>query len=338
MAKKDSIITLSHGSGGIESQKLITELFYHYLEGCVIGASEDAGVGEIKDKCAISTDGYTISPLFFPGGDIGKLSVCGSCNDVAMMGAKPKYLTASFMIEEGFLIEDLKKIIESFSQTLKESDTKLISGDTKVLPKGTLDKVFITTTAIGEFLYPHLQMSAFKIPQDSCILVSGEIGNHGAVIYSKREEISLHSTLKSDCALLYPMLEELFKNNIQIYALRDATRGGIASVLNEWANTSNIGIEIQEESLPIRDEVRGICELLGFEAYHLANEGMCVLAIPKEDSTKALDILKQNKLGKNAAIIGHTTATNSKKVVLKTTYGAKRFLDYPSGELLPRIC
>ena len=190
-----------------------------------------------------------------------------------MMGAKPKYLTASFMIEEGFLIEDLKKIIESFSQTLKESDTKLISGDTKVLPKGTLDKVFITTTAIGEFLYPHLQMSAFKIPQDSCILVSGEIGNHGAVIYSKREEISLHSTLKSDCTLLYPMLEELFKNNIQIYALRDATRGGIASVLNEWANTSNIGIEIQEESLPIRDEVRGICELLGFEAYHLANEG-----------------------------------------------------------------
>lgn len=339
---KQSIITLSHGSGGIESQKLISELFYPFLEGCVIGAGEDAGIGELdsisKGKFAISTDGYTISPLFFPGGDIGKLSICGSCNDVAMMGAKPKYLSASFMIEEGFLIDDLKKILDSFGKTLKASGAKLLSGDTKVLPKGTLDKIFITTTALGEFLYPHLQISASNISQDCCILVSGEIGNHGAVVYSKREEISLQSNLESDCQLLYPSLEELFKNNISIYALRDATRGGIASVLNEWANTSHIGIEIEEEALPIKNEVRGICELLGFEAWNLANEGMCVLAISKEDSKKALEILKQTPTGKNASIIGYTTSTNLNKVVLKTAYGAKRFLDYPSGELLPRIC
>lgn len=336
----DKIITLSHGSGGVESQKLISELFYPLLEGCVMGGGEDAGIGEIDSsgKFAISTDGYTISPLFFPGGDIGKLSVCGSCNDVAMMGAKPKYLSASFMIEEGFLIKDLKRIVDSFGKTLKNNGAKLLSGDTKVLPKGALDKIFITTTALGEFCYPHLKLSAFSIPQEACILVSGEVGNHGAVVYSKREEIALQSDLESDCGLLYPALEGLFSSGISLYALRDATRGGIASVLNEWANASNIGIEIEEEALPIRNEVRGICELLGFEAWNLANEGMCVLAVAKEDSKRALEILKASKMGQNAAIIGHTTSENLKRVVLKTAYGAKRFLDYPSGELLPRIC
>ncbi|CAM2774175.1 hydrogenase expression/formation protein HypE [Helicobacter burdigaliensis] len=332
-------IELSHGSGGIESQMLISELFYKHLEGCVIGGGEDAGVGEInKGKCAISTDGYTISPLFFPGGDIGKLSVCGSVNDVTMMGARAKYLSASFMIEEGFSTQELEKIIISFANTLKLSDAKLISGDTKVLPKGTLDKIFITTTAIGEFIYPNLNLSATKIPQDAYILVSGEIGNHGAVIYSKREEINLKSDLQSDCAILYPLLEPLFKENLKIYALRDATRGGIASVLNEWANSSNVGICIDEENLPINNQVKGICELLGFEAYNLANEGMCVLCIHKEDIHKALSLLQSHDLGKNAKIIGTTTSELPKKVVLKTAYGAKRFLDYPSGELLPRIC
>lgn len=219
-----------------------------------------------------------MSPLFFAGGDIGKLCVCGSCNDVAMMGAKARYLSASFMIEEGFLLADLESIVESFANTLKTSGAKLISADTKVLPKSTLDKIFITTTAIGEFLYPHLRLSAFGIPQDCAILVSGNIGTHGAVIYSSREEIGLQSDLQSDCALLYPVLKPLFESKLKLYALRDATRGGIASVLNEWANTSKIGIEIEEASLPILPQVRGICELLGFEAYNLANEAnVCVM-------------------------------------------------------------
>ncbi|TLD83884.1 hydrogenase expression/formation protein HypE [Helicobacter sp. MIT 11-5569] len=335
----DSIL-LSHGSGGVESQSLITELFYPYLESCVIGSGEDAGIGTFQqnsEKFALSTDGYVVSPLFFAGGDIGKLSVCGSCNDVAMMGAKARYLSASFMIEEGFLIADLRRIVESFANTLKESSAKLISADTKVLPKGTLDKIFITTTAIGEFLYPHLHLSAFKIPQDSAIIVSGNIGTHGAVIYSNREGIQLNSTLKSDCALLYPILEPLFTSNITLYALRDATRGGIASVLNEWANASKIGIEIEEKNLPILPQVRGICELLGFEAYNLANEGMCVLCVAQEDAQKTLEILHQNG-AKNATLIGYTTGKNQGRVVLETDFGAKRFLDYPSGELLPRIC
>lgn len=334
----DSIL-LSHGSGGIESQSLIAELFCPLLEGCVIGNGEDAGIGSLQnaEKFAISTDGYVVSPLFFAGGDIGKLCVCGSCNDVAMMGAKARYLSASFMIEEGFLIADLKRIVESFSNILKESGAKLISADTKVLPKGTLDKIFITTTALGEFLYPHLRLSAFGIPQDCAILVSGNIGTHGAVIYSNREGIGLQSDLQSDCTLLYPILEPLFEAKLKLYALRDATRGGIASVLNEWANTSNIGIEIEEASLPILPQVRGICELLGFEAYNLANEGMCVLCVAQEDAQKALEILHQ-KGAKNAALIGYTAAENAAKVILKTPFGARRFLDYPSGELLPRIC
>lgn len=340
MMKKTSLqgsnIQLSHGSGGIQSQILITELFYKHLKGSIVGMGEDAGIGEIKNKMAISTDGYTISPLFFPGGDIGKLAVCGSCNDIAMMGAKAKYLTASFMIEEGFLIKDLEKILESFSKCLKESGAKLISGDTKVLPKGALDKIFITTTAFGEVLYPNL--SAFKIPEDTAILLSGDIGDHGAIIYSTREGIDLQSNLQSDCALLYPMLQPLFENDIKIYALRDATRGGIAGVLNEWANASNIGITIEENKLPIKDEVKGICELLGFEAYNLANEGMCVLSIAKEDSKKALEILHKTQNGKNAQMIGYTHNHHPKSVILQTDYGSKRFLEYPSGELLPRIC
>ena len=333
----DSIL-LSHGSGGVESQNLITELFYPLLEGCVIGGGEDAGIADLKDtKFAVSTDGYVVSPIFFAGGDIGKLSVCGSCNDVAMMGAKARYLSASFMLEEGFKCSELLRIVESFATTLKQSGAKLISADTKVLPKGALDKIFITTTAMGEFCYPHLNLSAFTIPQDCAIIVSGNIGTHGAVIYSNREGINLHSDLQSDCALLYPILEPLFKEEIRLYALRDATRGGIASVLNEWANASNIGIEIEEAHLPILPQVRGICELLGFEAYNLANEGMCVLCVAKEDATKALEIL-HSQGAKDAAYIGCTMTQNPKKVILRTTFGAKRFLDYPSGELLPRIC
>ena len=204
-------ILLSHGSGGIESQELIAELFYPMLEGCVIGSGEDAGIGTIHSKhFAISTDGYVVSPIFFTGGDIGKLSVCGSCNDVAMMGAKAKYLSASFMLEEGLKISELSRIVESFCHTLKQSGAKLISADTKVLPKGALDKIFITTTAIGEFLHPHLQLSAFQIPANCAILASGNIGTHGAVIYSSREGINLYSNLQSDCALLYPILEPLF--------------------------------------------------------------------------------------------------------------------------------
>ena len=335
-SRLSSTIQLAHGSGGIESQALISELFYHYLEGCVIGAGEDAGIAEINQKCAISTDGYTISPLFFAGGDIGKLCICGSCNDVAMMGAKAKYLTCAMMIEEGFSLADLKKIVKSLANTLKQSGAKLISGDTKVLPKGTLDKIYITTTAIGEFEYPYSHLSAFKIPPKSNILVSGSIGDHGAVIYSAREGINLQSDLKSDCALLYPMLEALFQAKIQIYALRDATRGGLASVLNEWARASNLGICVNENALPIKMQVRGICELLGFEAYNLANEGMCVLCVSQQDSQKALEIMR--KFNPDASLIGETNLENPAKVVLQTTYGAKRFLDYPSGELLPRIC
>ena len=337
MQISDSIL-LSHGSGGVESQNLITELFYPLLEGCVIGGGEDAGIADLKDtKFAVSTDGYVVSPIFFAGGDIGKLSVCGSCNDVAMMGAKARYLSASFMLEEGFKCSELLRIVESFATTLKQSGAKLISADTKVLPKGALDKIFITTTAMGEFCYPHLNLSAFTIPQDCAIIVSGNIGTHGAVIYSNREGINLHSDLQSDCALLYPILEPLFASNLTLYALRDATRGGIASVLNEWANASNIGIIVEAEKLPILPQVRGICELLGFEAYNLANEGMCVLSVAKDDAERALEILHQNGAA-NATQIGYTTAENPKKVILQTAFGAKRFLDYPSGELLPRIC
>lgn len=334
--KKITNIQLSHGNGGVESQKLINDIFYKYLDGLILGYGEDAGIVSLNNKNAISTDGYTVSPIFFNGGDIGKLSVYGSCNDVTMMGAKPKYITASFMIEEGLEISQLEEIVKSFALAIKECSVKMVSGDTKILPRGSIDKIFITTTAIGNVKYKDL--SAFSIPDNCSIIASGSIGDHGAVIFSTREGININSDLKSDCAFLYPMIEKLFKANIKIYALRDSTRGGIASALNEFANSSNIGIEIKEENLSIKQTVRGICEMLGFEAYNLANEGMCLLCVDNKEVDKTLDILHSTSTGKNAKLIGHTSPENRKKVILETSYGAKRYLEYPSGELLPRIC
>jgi len=327
-------VPLSAGNGGEENSELISKVFYKAFKNDILLKSEDAAILDIKGKIAMSTDSFTVTPLFFPGGDIGKLAICGTCNDLAMMGAKPKYLTVGFIIEEGFDLRELEKIARSMKKELEVNGAKVVSGDTKVMPKGTVDKLIINTTGIGEVEYEGI--SSNNISEDDTILLSRDIGSHGATIFTAREGIELNSNLQSDCNSLYPSVKALIDADIKITALRDATRGGVSAVLNEWAKQSDICIEVEEEKIPVSSEVFGVCEMLGFEATMLANEGTFCLAIKKEDADKAVEILKQ--FNQNATIIGNVTDTHKQRVILNSSYGTKRFLDIPTGELLPRIC
>ena len=328
-------ITLAHGNGGAENNELIKEVFYDAFKNEILEKSEDAAIIQ-NGKLAFSTDSFTVTPLFFAGANIGKLAICGTCNDLAMMGAKPKYLTCSVIIEEGFEVEQLEKIVASMKEELAKNEAIIVSGDTKVVPRGSVDKIFINTTGIGEILYKGI--SSNNITQNDLILVNRDIGTHGATIFASREGMDMNSNLKSDCASLYPQVKALIDGGVKITALRDATRGGVSAVLNEWAKQSNICIEVDEEKIPVCDEVKGICEMLGFEATNLANEGTFVLAIDKNDASKAIEILHTFSEASNACIIGTVTEQYPQKVVLNSAWGTKRFLDTPTGELLPRIC
>ncbi|MGA1940790.1 hydrogenase expression/formation protein HypE [Arcobacter sp. YIC-310] len=328
-------VTLAHGNGGAENQELISKVFYRAFKNDILNKSEDAAI--IQDgSLAFTTDSFTVSPLFFNGADIGKLAVCGTCNDLSMMGAKPKYLTCSVIIEEGFEIKSLEKIVKSMKEELAKNDAIVVSGDTKVVPKGSVDKIFINTTGIGEVTQKGISSNA--VSQDDVIIVSRDVGAHGATIFAAREGMDINTSLQSDCASLWPQVKALIDSGIKITALRDATRGGVSAVLNEWANQSDVCIEVQEEKVPVSDEVKGICELLGFEAMSLANEGTFVLAVNKDEADKAIEVLKQFENSSNASIIAEVSQAYEKRVVLHSSWGTKRFLELPTGELLPRIC
>lgn len=327
-------VTLSCGNGGVENSEIISVFLKHFDN---VFKDEDAGL--FGRSYATSIDSFTIMPYIFPGGDIGKLSICGSCNDVAAMGAKPKYLSASFIIEEGFLIKDLQTIAESMSVEMQKANIALISADTKVIEKQNLNAgIFITTSIIGEVQKSGI--SAKNLQNNDAIIVSGEIGTHGACIFCLREGVKLENTLQSDCANLWDLIDLLIKNDIEIHAIRDATRGGIASSLNEWAKSSQCGICIDESSIPINSEVRGVCEILGIDAFNLANEGVFLIALPQDSAKKALDLLRSHTLGRNANIIGNVYKNHSHngRVILRTHLGIERYLEYPQGEILPRIC
>lgn len=328
-------ITLSCGNGGVENSEIVKIFLKHFDN---VFKDEDAGLFSGDKSYVTSIDSFTVTPIFFPGGDIGKLSVCGSCNDVAMMCAKPKYMSASFIIEEGFLIDDLQKIAKSMSKEINKANLSLISADTKVIEKRNLNVesgIFITTSIIGEA--QKSGVSAKNLQDNDTIIISGEIGNHGASIFCLREGIKLENSIKSDCAMLWDLVDLLIKNDIEIHAMRDATRGGIASSLNEWSVSSSCGICINESAIPINNEVRGVCEILGIDAFSLANEGVFIVAIPQDCAKKTLDLLHSHELGKNASIIGNVIG-DSKNVILKTNLGIERYLEYPQGEILPRIC
>ena len=323
-------ITLAYGGGGEETNKLIKNLFYENFKNDILLKAEDAAVVSLNGKTAFTTDSFTIDPIFFNGGDIGKLSIAGTCNDLAMMGAKPEFLSISFIIEEGLSFSDLEKIVNSIKNELQKVDAKIVCGDTKVVPTGSVDKIFINTSGIGKIIKENI--SAHNIKPKDKIIVSRDIGRHGSVVLAKR--FGVDTEIKSDCKVLWDEVKALIDAGIEIKAMRDATRGGLSAVLNEWSETSNIAIEIEEEKIPISDEVSGLCEIFGFEPMDLANEGTFILAVSPDDAKKAEDILKQ--FNKNASIIGEATEGN--RVILKTAYGSKRYIDLPKGELLPRIC
>jgi len=323
-------ITLAYGGGGEETNKLINDLFYKYFNNEILTSAEDAAVVDMDGKLAFTTDSFTVSPIFFNGGDIGKLSIAGTCNDIAMMGGKPEFLTCGFMIEEGLEFDELERIVKSMSEELKKVGAKIVAGDTKVVPAGSVDKIFINTSGIGRVIKNNI--SAHNIKKGDKILVSRDIGRHGTVIMAHR--YGVETELSSDCKVLWDEVKALIDGGIEIKAMRDATRGGLSAVLNEWSKASGVGIEIKEDSLPISDEVIGLCEIFGFEPMDLANEGTFVAAVSEKDANKALEILKS--FNQNASIIGE--AVEGDKVVLSSPWGTKRVIELPKGELLPRIC
>ena len=323
-------ITLAYGGGGEETNKLINGLFYKYFSNPLLEAAEDAAVVELNSKAAFTTDSFTVSPIFFNGGNIGKLAIAGTCNDLAMMGAKPEFLSCGFIIEEGLEFEELEVIVKTMADELNKVGAKIVCGDTKVVPSGSVDKIFINTSGIGSVIKENI--SAHNLKEGDKIIVSRDIGRHGSVVMAHRYEVQ--TNLKSDCKVLWEEVKALIDAGIDIKALRDATRGGLSAVLNEWTIASNVAIEIEEEKIPISDEVVGLCEIFGFEPMDLANEGTFILAVNENDAKKAKEILK--KFNKNAEIIG--VVKEGEKVILKSPYGSKRYIELPKGELLPRIC
>ena len=317
------MISLSHSGGGEESADLIQDIF-KILSCDILEEENDAA---ILGDLAFSTDSFTISPLFINGTNIGQLAVCGTINDLLMVGSLPLYLSCSLIIEEGFSKEKLKLILKSMQEEASKNNVKIVCGDTKVVPKGSCDELFINTSGIGKIIKP-LQTKNIKAGQK--ILISQDIGKHGAVVFAAREQ--LVASIKSDCKSLKDEMQDLL--DLNIYAARDATRGGLAAVLHEWSKKANVGITLYEDEVKVLDEVLGICELMGFEPYELANEGTFIVAVDAKDSEKALELLRKHN--QNAAIIADITDT--KQVIIKNSYGVSRFLEYPKGELLPRIC
>ena len=323
-------LTLAYGGGGEETNKLINGLFYKYFSNPLLESAEDAAVVELNGKTAFTTDSFTVSPIFFNGGNIGKLAIAGTCNDLAMMGAKPEFLSCGFIIEEGLELEELEVIVKTMADELNKVGAKIVCGDTKVVPSGSVDKIFINTSGVGRVIKENI--SAHNLKEGDRIIVSRDIGRHGSVVMAHRYEVQ--TDLNSDCKILWEEVKALIDAGIDIKALRDATRGGLSAVLNEWAIASKVGIEIEEEKIPISDEVVGLCEIFGFEPMDLANEGTFIVAVNENDANKAKEILK--KFNENAEIIG--VVKEGEKVVLKSPWGSKRYIELPKGELLPRIC
>ena len=325
-------ITLAMGNGGVENSELIQKVIYRHLGNDILAKAEDATpLPPLTNPC-LTTDSFTITPLFFNGGDIGKLSVAGVCNDLAMMGAKPKFLSLSFIIEEGFGLREFERILRSIKKELALNEAKVVAGDTKVVPRGSCDGIYINISGIGERVANVTQRA---IEEGDVLLLSGDMARHGASIFAAREGIELANEIKSDCKSLWPVVDELLQE-LTPKAMRDATRGGVAAVLNEWAAATDLCMEIEEEACAVDESVQGICEILGFEPFALANEGTFVLAVRSEDAKRALEILQRHN--HKAAIIGRVSSSYPGRVVLKSPWGTKRFLDMPSGEILPRIC
>lgn len=332
-------IVMGHGSGGRMTQDLIRKVFQPFFSNPALDANNDfAIVGEEKtQRIAISTDAHIVSPLFFPGGDIGRLAICGTVNDVAMSGADPVAITASFIIEEGFPTENLAQIANSMAIAAKEAKVHIVAGDTKVVEKGKADGVFISTTGIG-FIPEGINIGGRNATEGDAVIISGSIGDHGMAVLSARGDLGLEMQISSDVAPLNSMIHQLVNEIKEIHVLRDPTRGGLATTLNEIASQSGVNITIDETSIPVKPLVSSACELLGFDPLYVANEGKMIVIVPEKYAQKTLEILYGYDYGKEAALIGTVNLEPKSRVLLRTQIGSNRILDVMAGEMLPRIC
>lgn len=332
-----NIITLAHGSGGKLTQELISGLFQRYFSNEILNQGNDGAVIELNGRIACSTDSFVITPIFFNGGNIGKLSVCGTVNDLAAMGASPEFLTCAFIIEEGLSLEVLEKIVESMALTAREAGVKIITGDTKVVETGACDKIFINTTGIGKIPENRVVGGQLASPGDK-VIITGTIGDHGTSILLAREDLGIYADIKSDCAPLGKLVDEIFSVSSNVHVLRDPTRGGVATTLNEIAAQSGVGIRLFEDKLPIKPEVQGICDMLGMDPLYMANEGKMLVIVGAQDADAVINALRKEAYGEDAAIIGEVTQEYPRKVIMKTLAGGSRIVDMLTGDQLPRIC
>ncbi len=345
---RDEQITLAHGSGGRAMHELIEGLFLEYLRNPLLEALEDQAVFEIgsgvsASRLAFTTDSYVVTPIFFPCGDIGKLAICGTVNDLAMSGARPLYLSAGFILEEGFPVADLRRILTSMRAAATEAGVEVVTGDTKVVQKGSADKIFINTSGIG-VIESDIRLSATHAQVGDKVIVSGLIGDHGTTIMIARGELELETEIESDTAPLGTLVREMLdearrvRSADAIHCLRDPTRGGVATTLNEIALSSEVYIEIQEDLIPVREEVKGACEILGLDPLYVANEGKLVAIVAADVAEAMVARIKQHAYGREACIIGEVRREPQGIVAMKTSFGGTRIVDMLVGEQLPRIC
>lgn len=335
----EQIITLAHGSGGKHTSRLIEQVFLPAFTNDHLDMLHDGAVLSLPtNQIVFSTDSYVVQPVFFPGGDIGKLAVTGTVNDLAMCGAKPYYLSCGFIIEEGFLQADLKRIVKSMQNEAQANSLRIVTGDTKVIERQAGNNIFINTSGIGVCMvdYP---INPHQITPDDAIILSGDIGRHGMAIMAKREGLEFSYPLMSDCASLFPVIQTLLSEGITVHCLRDLTRGGLATALVELSETAEMNFLVEEECVPISDAVNAACEILGFDPLYVANEGRFVAFVPKDQAQHALQIMQRYSEGGQASIIGHVlSASLSPTVALKNPFGTERYLYRLVGDQLPRIC
>ena len=338
-----STVTLAHGGGGKAMKDLIDDVFIEAFDNPRLAPLEDqarldlAELTKFGDRLAFTTDSFVVDPLFFPGGDIGKLAICGTVNDLAVGGATPLYLSCAVVIEEGVSLDLLRRVSRSMGQTARDVGVEIVTGDTKVVPRGACDKLFITTTGIG-VIQQGVELAAWRARSGDVVLVNGVLGDHGAAILGARGDMALDSPIESDCAAVHGLTAALLSAAPGVRCMRDATRGGLATVLNEIAGASGLAIEIDEAETPLREEVKGFCEILGLDPLYLANEGKIVIIAPPEQAEAALSALHGHPLGRDGHVIGRLTEGEPGRVTMRTSFGGRRIVDMLVGEQLPRIC
>ena len=335
---KHDRILLAHGGGGSLTKELVEEILLPALDNPVLRTLDDAAVVAVNgDRLAFTTDGYVVKPIFFPGGDIGRLAVCGTVNDLAMQGAQPLWLSLSLILEEGLPVDDLRKVVASIRAAADEAGVKVATGDTKVVERGKCEGMYIVTSGIGRVVAEHRLGCAHVKPGD-VVIVNGTLGDHGVAVMSRREGIAFQTSVVSDCAPLWGLVKRILGTGVPVHALRDPTRGGVAAAVNDIARASGVGIRLTETALPVRPDVRGACDLLGLDPLTIANEGKVIVFCPGSDAERVLAALKRDPLGKEACVIGAVTETPKGMALLRTRIGGERIVDLPTGEDLPRIC